>query len=211
MISHVGDALTPEEAEQCEKVYQQERSTQALEAAYRGGQLTANAAAALAVDLWTQKPDGHAPDIELWVSLFRRAGFTMDAQKAPEPRNPMLLFRGASRRARCGLSWTAELEQANYFAGSRHREGRIWCTYARADAMLAWYGWNDGRLGEKEVVLDPNSVQGIIELSAERVTALLQSCGTPFSGQYRRKRLRWSCNSAALRNECLLAAKSSTT
>lgn len=92
-----------------------------------------------------------------WCELFRMAGYTVDAQPADLPTEPLRLYRGAGLTRSDGMAWTTSLSCARKFAtsdGARPVAGRLWTTVAQPSALLARW---DGR-HEREVVVDPRGL-----------------------------------------------------
>lgn len=99
---------------------------------------------------------------QYWVQLFEEVGYLHNSKRAPKerPTEPLTLYRGATRDRQMGLSWTADLERAIWFAQRFHEASGFESAYVyeavvMPDALLAYF--NEAR-GEEEYVVDTSLV-----------------------------------------------------
>ncbi|MCV7221603.1 hypothetical protein [Mycolicibacterium elephantis] len=96
-----------------------------------------------------------ADAIDVWVDLFTEAGYTHNTAPAERPAHPVTVYRGCHPERRFGMSWTADHEQARWFA-ARNLGGGVGNVYkvtAQPGWLLAYIG--DKVRGESEYVIDP--------------------------------------------------------
>ncbi len=103
----------------------------------------------------------------MWVDLFDEAGYTVDGQSAPRPTQPVTLYRGCHHDRRFGMSWTADLERARWFADRDLGlgPGLVYVTTADPKSLLAFIG--DGHRRESEYVVDPTYLNDDVIAKAE--------------------------------------------
>lgn len=107
-----------------------------------------------------------AIDRDIWLTLFQTSGFLFNELSITPPSHPINLYRGAVPKYRIGMSWTDDLERAEWFAhrfdGMRGTiSGRVYTVTAPHEAILAHF--TEAR-GENEWVLDANRVARRIRL-----------------------------------------------
>lgn len=111
-------------------------------------------------DVWRR---AEAPTIALgvdaWVALFRRAGF-VGWQGAERPEGPITAYRGALPGHVRGMSWTTEVDRAQWFADRLSQldpEAAVYEVTIPAPAVLAIIGdLDDSYTGnEAELIVDP--------------------------------------------------------
>lgn len=92
-----------------------------------------------------------------WLAMFSEAGFASDSGHEA-PTEPLTIFRGCSYERRRGMSWTTDLEQAEWFAARLVwvAAGNVYEATVPPVAVLALVG---GR-SEAEVVVNPNRLRG---------------------------------------------------
>ena len=92
-----------------------------------------------------------------WLDLFKEAGYAVDGHLAPEPTEPIRLYRGAPDDYRHGLAWTRDLSTARRFAdGTEGRHvGTVWVADVPPANLLAFihYGF------EYEYIVDTAGVE----------------------------------------------------
>lgn len=84
-----------------------------------------------------------------WVWLFRRAGYTVDGKPAALPTEHLTLYRGCGRGHQRRMSWTTDLEMAQWFS-RRFTAGLVYTVTAPPTALLAAITDRD----EAEIVVD---------------------------------------------------------
>lgn len=81
---------------------------------------------------------GQAMSNSQWLALWGKAGFTIDGEIAPRPKQPLRLWRGAPRSHRRGMSWTDDRARAQWFADNRmDRDNRVWTALVEPRRLLA--------------------------------------------------------------------------
>jgi hypothetical protein len=109
-------------------------------------------------DAWSMAefPETHFDMPETWRDLFEQAGYTHDGQPAKRPTRPVTVYRGCHHDRRFGMSWTADLDRAQWFADRDlgHGTGQVYVFDAPPAALLAFIDAS-GR-HEREYVLDPS-------------------------------------------------------
>jgi hypothetical protein len=109
-------------------------------------------------DVWSsaEYPED-AMDPSLWVTLFRKNGYTNDGKAAAPLTEPVTLYRGAPDDLAMRMSWTSDIRIAERFAygGIRgRRPGQVWTATVHPEGLLAYIGREIGR-NESEFVVDP--------------------------------------------------------
>ena len=124
--------------------------------AYRNRALTDGDLRVVLPDVWSmaEYPE-RALWPDLWVRLWRRAGFVSEAG-APAPTEPMVLHRGSTWGRRRGMAWTTDRTIAERFAYTLlgRLPGDVYTVTVEPDAVLAFIDAEDGRK-ESEVIVDP--------------------------------------------------------
>lgn len=94
-------------------------------------------------------------DADTWVELFEEAGYTVDGEPAPRPEAPVTVYRGCHPERRFGMSWTTDLERAQWFADRDlgRGVGAVYESTVRPGWLLAYI--HDSQRGEAEFVVDP--------------------------------------------------------
>lgn len=108
---------------------------------------------------------------ELWQMLFHKTGFIEDG-KAATPPESITLYRGCVEGRERGMSWTDNLERAQWF-GSRFRGNfgaeAVYTVTVPGSALLAHF---PTRRNEHEWVVDPDALEDIEVTKMETVEAL---------------------------------------
>lgn len=136
---------------------------------YYGQSLDLAAHPGVVADAWSlaEHPEGCLePDI--WVKLFRSAGYTHDGQLATPPTEPITVYRGCTPDGRQGMAWTSDLAMAGRFAHDQLRgraAGHVYAFDAPPDALLA-YIHETGRQ-ESEYVIDKAFLGNAVRLQEQ--------------------------------------------
>ncbi|WP_131813448.1 hypothetical protein [Mycobacterium kubicae] len=91
----------------------------------------------------------------IWVHLFRTAGYTHDGKPAIPPAETLTLYRGCTSPGRRRMAWTSDFEVARRFAHHQIRgraHGHVYAIDAPPDTLLAFIH-ETGR-EENEYVID---------------------------------------------------------
>ena len=102
---------------------------------------------------WNLHPimgQGPSIDVDDWTDLWRRVEFVSDG--APEPSEPLKVYRGCKSSDVYGIEWTTDIAIAYKFAGIF--EGGV---YQTTIDPLGVMGVIDCR-GESEIVIDPDYI-----------------------------------------------------
>ena len=94
-----------------------------------------------------------------WLTLFKRAGFTVDGRPTKRPQEPTRLYRAAEPQHARRMSWTPSLDTAHGYAeGQGHSQdgaGRIFTTVAQPHQVLCINDENLANPLEVEWIVDP--------------------------------------------------------
>lgn len=121
---------------------------------FRRGALTPGMLTFFLPWMWRYRDDNSQVPIEDWRAMFQEAYYTKDMRVQPRPKRMVRAYRGATEVDRDGLSWSLDVEQAEYFARFRQAPGvmtaRVWVTNIPGERVFARYmsGW------EKEITAD---------------------------------------------------------
>jgi hypothetical protein len=125
---------------------------------YHGGGLDIGECPSVVADVWSMAefPESHFDLPETWRDLFEIAGYTHDGQPAPRPSAPITVYRGCHHERRFGMSWTPDLERAQWFADRDlgHGTGHVYVHRAVPRELLAFIDASNRH--EAEYVLDPS-------------------------------------------------------
>lgn len=99
---------------------------------------------------WPEQGDG-----VLWRATWRRLGFCSDLEGEQPPTSPLALYRGAVPRYKRGMSWTADLDKARWFArrfppSNYFGQGRVYAATVPPERVFA----RIADRGEDEWVID---------------------------------------------------------
>ena len=91
---------------------------------------------------------------DTWVELFEEAGYTVDGQPAQRPEAPVTVYRGCHPARRFGMSWTTDLERAQWFADRDlgRGVGAVYEATVPTGWLLAYI--HGSQRGEAEFVVD---------------------------------------------------------
>lgn len=111
---------------------------------------TSEAAVSLMRHAWmnTEFPSQNA-DPERWVDNFTTAGWVSD-DDSPRPTEPIRLYRGAELEHAAGMSWTASVDTARWFANRWTKGGEVFWAIFQPDELLARFTTRN----EDEYVVD---------------------------------------------------------
>lgn len=117
---------------------------------------------------WTfdDEPITHL-DHDLWLGMFRAAGWLKVPTNLPDLAYPVTIYRGSTEDRARRMSWTTNRETAVQHASRHGQHGSAWVyeTVVTAEMVLAYL--NTRR--ECEVIVDPAKL-GPIERTAPRAT-----------------------------------------
>lgn len=128
---------------------------------------------------WTASEwPAEAADDDVWLWAFEQSGYIVDGHVTPDEERPekITLYRGAIESRALGMSWTASLEQARWFAGRfvglrNTQPAHVYQIEATAGEILAHF---TGR-NEDEWVLDMSDISiedlTVVETITERQIA----------------------------------------
>jgi len=93
------------------------------------------------------------PDV--WVELFEEAGYTTDGQPTQRPRKAVTVYRGCHPERRDGMSWTTDIDRAQWFADRDLGSGAgvVFEAEISPGFLLAYI--HKSHRGEAEYVVDP--------------------------------------------------------
>jgi hypothetical protein len=90
--------------------------------------------------VWRYKLDACTLPVGAWREMFAAVPYAVNGRATDRPRWARRLYRGAPEGNREGLSWTAHLDVAGYFAAHRQAPdamGRVWTAVVAPARMLA--------------------------------------------------------------------------
>ena len=102
-----------------------------------------------------------------WVGLFRRAGYTHDFEPAPQPTEPVRLYRGSDPAGELGMCWSTNPDVARWLA-SRFPDGRVWSAVVEPERLLAFVA----PLYEDQYVVDTTWLRPVLFEGPDVVAAL---------------------------------------
>lgn len=124
---------------------------------HHAGSLDIGRYPSVVADVWSMAefPESHFDLPQTWRDLFEEAGYTHDGQPAPQPCQPVTVYRGCHHERRFGMSWTTDLDQARWFANREFRKGagQVYVFDAPPVSLLAFI--HESNRGEAEYVIDP--------------------------------------------------------
>lgn len=101
----------------------------ALAGAFAAGQIDPVVLSVVLPWVWRYKLDACTLPVGAWREMFAAVPYAVNGRATDRPRWARRLYRGATEDNREGLSWTAHLDVAGYFAAHRqapHAMGRVW-------------------------------------------------------------------------------------
>ena len=131
---------------------------------YSPGQLSRDELRNLLVDWWSDVQEPSAYEAGELLELFWEAGFVTDTEGVTRPTTALTVYRGATPDGVQGMAWTLDREKAAWFA-RRGRligeaESRVYAAEIPPQGVLGIFN----ERGEREVVVDPFSLQDIREV-----------------------------------------------
>ena len=99
-----------------------------------------------------------------WIEHLREIGYVTNGVVAPAPTVAITVYRGGTEPRR--MAWTTDRETAALFAsglGGRTPVGRLWTATAPVRAQLMAFDGSWGRIGETEIVVDPELLVDVRE------------------------------------------------
>lgn len=108
-------------------------------------------------EAWTsaEYPESSVEQI-VWQTIFGLTGFVEDGKRMAVPVTaPLTLYRGAVDKRKTGMSWTADLEKARWFAGRFAKAfgtGQVWQITVDPESILGHFA--DRREDEWVLAMD---------------------------------------------------------